>query len=148
MPTNPQQFQSQPAMQGQQMQMQPQQQQVNYPHGQTLPANALQGIVSTGTHMAGLPITSQIPPTMVNVSHQQAVSMGHLPNNIELNMNMPTGMNPMAVNHSGYIPQQVNCIQFNLFFFSIFFSTFHYLLSYHLMCISHPINILIHQFKN
>lgn len=108
MPTNQQQFQTQSAMQTQQqMQMQSQQPQVSYPHGQTLPANALQGIVSTGTHMAGLPITSQIPPqTMVNVSHQQAMSMGHLPNNIELNMNMP-GMNPMAVNHSGYIPQQV-----------------------------------------
>ncbi|XP_055295604.1 putative mediator of RNA polymerase II transcription subunit 26 isoform X2 [Sitodiplosis mosellana] len=108
MPTNQQQFQAQTAMPTQQqMQMQSQQQpQVSYPHGQTLPANALQGIVTTGTHMAGLPIASQIPPTMVNVSHQQAMSMGHLPNNIELNMNMPSGMNPMAVNHSGYIPQQ------------------------------------------
>lgn len=122
MPTNSQQFQSQPAMQGQQMQMQPQQQQVNYPHGQTLPANALQGIVSTGTHMAGLPITSQIPPTMVNVSHQQAMSMGHLPNNIELNMNMPTGMNPMAVNHSGFIPQQVNFFLLLLLFLFSFYS--------------------------
>lgn len=111
-PTNQQQFQSQPAMPtAQQMQMQTQQPQVSYPHGQTLPANALQGIVSTGTHMAGLPITSQIPPTMVNVSHQQAMSMGHLPNNVELNMNMqPSGMNPMAVNHSGFIPQQVKLI--------------------------------------
>lgn len=108
MPTNQQQFQTQTAMPTQQqMQMQSQQPQVSYPHGQTLPANALQGIVTTGTHMAGLPITSQIPPTMVNVTHQQAMSMGHLPNNIELNMNMPSGMNPMAVNHSGYIPQQV-----------------------------------------
>lgn len=106
MPTNQQQFQSQSTMPAQQIPMQSQQPQVSYPHGQTLPANALQGI-TTGTHMAGLPITSQIPPTMVNVTHQQAMSMGHLPNNIELNMNIPTGMNPMAVNHSGYIPQQV-----------------------------------------
>lgn len=112
MPTNQQQFQAQSTMPTQQMQMQSQQQpQVSYPHGQTLPANALQGIVSTGAHMAGLPITSQIPPSMVNVSHQQAMSMGHLPNNIELNMNMPTGMNPMAVNHSGFMPQQVQTIK-------------------------------------
>lgn len=109
MPPNQQSFQSQPNMSAQQMPMQSQQQpQVNYPHGQTLPANALQGMVTTGTHMPGLPITSQMPQTMVNVSHQPAMSMGHLPNNIELNMNMPSGMNPMAVNHSGYI-QQVSC---------------------------------------
>lgn len=109
MPSNQQQqqFQAQTTMPTQQMQMQSQQPQVSYPHGQTLPANALQGIVTTGTHMAGLPITSQIPPTMVNVTHQQAMSMGHLPNNIELNMNMPTGMNQMTVNHTGFIPQQV-----------------------------------------
>lgn len=109
MSTNQQQFQAQTTMPAQQIQMQSQQQgQVSYPHGQTLPASALQGMVTTGTHMAGHPITSQIPPTMVNVSHQQAMSMGHLPNNIELNMNMPTGMNPIAVNHTGFIPQQVN----------------------------------------
>lgn len=105
MPANQQPFQSQTTMPAQQMSMQSQQPQVSYPHGQTLPASALQGMVTTGTHMPGLSITSQMPPTMVNVTHQQAMSMGHLPNNIELNMNMPSGMNPMAVNHSGYIQQ-------------------------------------------
>lgn len=126
MPTSQQQFQAQVTMQPQQMQTQPmqtqqmqaaqqmqmssQQPQVSYPHGQTLPAN-LQGMVTSGQQVVGLPITSQMPATMVNVSHhQQAMSMGHLPNNVELNMNMPNAMSqPMVVNRQTYIPQQVNC---------------------------------------
>lgn len=60
--------------------------------------------------VVGLPITSQQMPTaMVNVTHhQQAMSMGHLPNNVELNMNVPAGMSQqMVVNRQTYIPQQV-----------------------------------------
>lgn len=123
MQTNQQQFQAQVSMQPQQMQTQQmpsaqqiqmssqQQPQVSYPHGQTLPAN-LQGIVTTGQQqVVGLPITSQqMPTSMVNVTHhQQAMSMGHLPNNVELNMNVPAGMGQqMVVNRQTYIPQQVN----------------------------------------
>lgn len=116
----PQQMQTQQMQSAQQMQMTSQQQaqqqqqqqpQVSYPHGQTLPTN-LQGMVTTGQQqVVGLPITSQqMPTSMVNVSHhQQAMSMGHLPNNVELNMNMPAGMGQqMVVNRQTYIPQQVN----------------------------------------
>ena len=113
----PQQIQTQQMPSAQQMQISSQQQQpqVSYPHGQTLPAN-LQGIVTTGQQqVVGLPITSQqqqqMPPTtMVNVTHhQQAMSMGHLPNNVELNMNIPAGMSQqqMVVNRQNFIPQQV-----------------------------------------
>lgn len=112
----PQQMQTQQMQSAQQMQMSSQQQQqpqVNYPHGQTLPTN-LQGMVTTGQQqVVGLPITSQqMPTSMVNVSHhQQAMSMGHLPNNVELNMNIPAGMGQqMVVNRQTYIPQQVNFI--------------------------------------
>lgn len=67
----------------------------------------MQNNVNSGTNIA-LPVTSSQMPQMVNVSaaHQQAMSMGHLPNNIELNMNVPGGMAPMTVNHTSYIPTQ------------------------------------------
>lgn len=124
MPSNQQQFQGQVTMQpqqmqtqqmqaqqmqaAQQMQMSSQQPQVSYPHGQTLPSN-LQNMVTSGQQVVGLPITSQMPATMVNVTHQQQpMSMGHLPNNIELNMNMPAMSQPMVVNRQTYIPQQVS----------------------------------------
>lgn len=106
-------------MSTQQMQMRMNEQQVPvsqtmYPHGQTLPANALQSIVTTGQHHVHhpLPVTSQMQQPIVNVSHPQAMSMSHLPNNIELNMNMSTGMTQIPVNHNTtYVPQQVNHIQ-------------------------------------
>lgn len=93
-----QQFQAQ-----QQMTIQSQQQAVNqaYPHGQTLPANALQGIVAT--HVGAHPTQIQ---SHVNVTHPQAMSMGHVPNSIELNMNMASGMNAMPAHNTGYIQQQ------------------------------------------
>lgn len=95
--------QQQQAMAPQQMTIQSQQQAVNqaYPHGQTLPANALQGIVTT--HVGAHPTQIQ---SHVNVSHPQAMSMGHVPNNIELNMNMTGGMNAMPTHNTGYIQQQ------------------------------------------
>lgn len=99
-----QQFQAQQqAMAPQQMTIQSQQQAVNqaYPHGQTLPANALQGIVTT--HVGAHPTQIQ---SHVNVSHPQAMSMGHVPNSIELNMNMAGGMNAMPAHNTGYIQQQ------------------------------------------
>lgn len=111
----PQQIQTQQMPSAQQIQMSSQQPQVSYPHGQTLPAN-LQ-VTSGQQQVVGLPITSQQMPmqsnSMVNMTnHQQAMSMGHLPNNVELNMNIPAGMGQqqMVVNQQrqNYIPQQVN----------------------------------------
>lgn len=62
----------------------------------------MQNNVNTGANTA-LPVTTSQMPQMVNV---QAMSMGHIPNNIELNMNVPGGMAPMTVNHTSYIPTQ------------------------------------------
>lgn len=110
MQTNQQQFQAQQMAMQQQSQQQQQQQAVNqaYPHGQTLPANALQGIVTThALPSQQQPQQQQQHQPIVNVSHQQAMSMGHVPNNIELNMNMPNQMNSMPPVNSMHI-QSVN----------------------------------------
>lgn len=81
-------------------------------HGQTLPAGVIQGMVlqnnvQTGANVA-LPVTAQMQPQMVNVS--QGMSMGHLPNNVELSMNMSTAnsasTNVVSQQQATFVPAQ------------------------------------------
>lgn len=67
----------------------------------------LQNNVQTGANVA-LPVTAQMQPQMVNVS--QGMSMGHLPNNVELSMNMSTAnsasTNVVSQQQATFVPAQ------------------------------------------
>lgn len=102
-----QQQQQVPSQTAQQPQPQAQapQQQVGHSHGQTLPAGILHGMVMQNNAVNGAnivhPVSSQ--PQIVNVSHPQAMSLGHIPTNMDISLNATNNAPPP---HTSFIPVQ------------------------------------------